>query len=138
LFLLGVLVYAWFATGVRPFTAPAYLFIAIPSLAALLLYASFGGFSTNRVDVADYYRHRSLHATWRSVAPWIAVAVLAIALETVGLALGGRSPHAPTLSTTVDHLLVDHWERCVLFVVWIAVGARPLRHLYVVRRRSPR
>jgi hypothetical protein len=134
---VGVIAYAWIATYVHPFTPHAYVVVAAPSLAALLFYASLGGFS-KRTDIENHYRVRSSCVTWRTVAPWIAIALLAIALESAGLALGGRSPGVPTLSTTVDHLLADHWERCVLFVAWIAVGASPLRRLHLARRGTLR
>jgi 4-amino-4-deoxy-L-arabinose transferase-like glycosyltransferase len=137
LIVLGVVAYAWIATSVRPFTTHAYAVVAAPSLAALLFYASLGGFS-KRTDIDSHYRARSSSVTWRSVAPWIAIVLLAIALESLGLALGGRSSIVPTLSTTVDHLLVHHWERWVLFAVWMAAGASPLRHLYLVRRGTLR
>jgi hypothetical protein len=132
-FVVGVVAYAWIATSVHPFTANAYIVVAVPSLAGPLCYASLGGFS-KRTDIGDYYRERSSTVTWRAVGPWIAVALVAIALESAGLALGGRSPGVPTLSTTVDHLLVNHWERCVLFAAWVAVGATPLRRLQLARR----
>ncbi len=137
LIVVGVIAYAWIATYVHPFTSHAYIVVAAPSLAALLFYASLGGFS-KRTDIDNHYRVRSSSVTWRTVAPWIAIALLAIALESAGLTLGGRSPSVPTLSTTVDHLLVDHWERCVLFAAWIAVGASPLRRLHLVRRGTMR
>jgi hypothetical protein len=130
--------YAWFATSARPFTAHAYVVVAVPSLAALVIYASLGGFLPKRTEITDYYRMRSVRASWRGVAPWLAIALLAIALESAGLALGGRSPHVPTLSTTVDHLLVAHWERFVLFLLWLAVGASPLRRLFLLRRGPSR
>jgi hypothetical protein len=131
---LVALVYAWFASSVKSFSVPAYVLIAVPSLIALLLYGVLGGFSTSRGDVTNYYRTRSATTSWRRAAPWIVVAVLAVALESVGLALGGRSIDVPTLSTTVDHLLVDHWGRFLLFALWLAVGANPLRLLHLSRQ----
>ncbi len=131
---LGLVVYAWFAAGVHAFSALAYTFIAVPSFVALVLYGLLGGFSSERA-VADYYRTRAADTSWANTAGWIGIAVLAAVLEIIGLALGGRSPTVPTLSTTVDHLLVEHWERCLLFVAWIAVGTNPLWRLHLVRRR---
>ena len=133
---LIALAYAWFATGARPFTAPAYLLLAVPSFAALLAYGALGGFSPHRHEVANYYRARSRRASWRRTAPWTVVGLSALALESVGLALGGRSTGVPTLSTTIDHLLVAHWGRFVLFALWLAVGANPLRRLLLVQRRA--
>jgi hypothetical protein len=121
--------YAWWATGVRPFTTLAYVLITLPSLAVLSVYAALGGFSPRRADVAEYYRARSASATWRNVGPWTGLLIAAIVLETIGLALGGRSPTVATLSTTADHLLVAHWGRWLLYDLWLAVGAGPLLRL---------
>lgn len=134
LLVIGGLVYAWVATGVRSFSTSAYVVLAVPSLAALLLNGALGGFSPHRTDVAIYYRARSSPMSWHRAAPWVAVTVLTLALESIGLALGGRSVEVPTLSTTVDHLVVDHGGRFALLALWLAVGASPLRRLLLLRR----
>lgn len=133
LVVLGLVAYAWFATGVHAFSALAYTVVAIPSFVALVSYGTLGGFSLDD-SVADYYRARAAGTSWQSTAGWTTIAVAAAALEASGLALGGQSKSVPTLSTTVDHLLVDHWGRCLLFLAWIAVGASALRRLYLARR----
>lgn len=125
----AVIAYAWCATGVHAFSASAYVAVAVPSLVALVSYGVLGGFSTRRTDLARYYRTRARDSSWSSVAPWATIALLAVILESIGLALGGRSSTVPTLSTTLDHLLVDHWGRALLFIAWILVGASPLRRL---------
>ncbi|MGC2486306.1 MAG: hypothetical protein WA359_08695 [Acidimicrobiales bacterium] len=114
----------------RPFTLSAYVLIALPALVALALYARVGGFRPARIDVTAYYRTHSSHR----VAAWVVILILALALESVGLALGGRSTSVPTLSTTLDHLLVEHWGRWLLFLAWLGVGARPIARL----RQPPR
>jgi hypothetical protein len=131
---LVLLAYAWWATGVRPFTTLAYVLIAVPSLAAIATYAVLGGCSPRRTDVTRYYRGRSAGATWRSVSPWTGLLVAAVALETIGLALGGRSHTVATLSTIVDHLLVFHWGRWLLYDLWLGVGALPLLRLGIRTR----
>lgn len=134
LFGLVVVVYAWYATSVHAFSASAYAVIAVPSLVALVGYGALDGFTPRHSDLADYYRLRAHDTTWKSVAPWTTIALLGVILESIGLALGGRSSTVPTLSTTVDHLLVDHWSRTLLFVAWICVGANPVRRLLLRRR----
>lgn len=133
LFVVGALIYAWFATGVRPFSMSAYVFVAVPSFVALLIYGWLGGFSLRRTDVVNYYRVRAPSVSWRRAAPWIVVAALALVLELSGLALGGRSADVPTLSTTMDHLVIDHWGRFALFALWLGVGANPLRRLLLLQ-----
>lgn len=125
--------YAWWATSVRPFSVGAYTLLALPALGALALYARAGGFSPSRDDIDAYYRQ---HASPR-VAPWVVVLALAVALESVGLALGGRSTSVPTLSTTFDHLVVVYWGRWLLFLAWLWVGARPVERLWRLTHGDP-
>jgi hypothetical protein len=112
--------YAWFATGVRPFSAGAYLYVAVPSFAAIALFVAAE--SRRRAERAA--TPRTIAALARpSTTPWWVIFTAAIALEIVGLALGGRSKTVPTLSTTVDHLLVTHAARWLLFAAWLAAAA---------------
>jgi hypothetical protein len=131
--ILVLVAYAWWATGVRPFTTIAYVLIAIPSLLAVFTYALLGGFSPRRTDVTAYYRRRSAGATPKNIGPWTGLLFIAVVLEAIGLALGGRSPNVATLSTTVDHLLVAHWGRWLLYDLWLAVGVGPLVRLRQAR-----
>ena len=115
--------YAWWATGVRPFTSAAYLAVAVPVVA---------------VAVARWWPGRrppppaSPGPGVRGAGPWLALALAALGLELAGLALGGRSSRVPTLSTVVDHALAWHGTRLVVFGVWAALG------LGLVRLRSGR
>ncbi len=129
--------YAWWVAGVAPFSALSYTLVAVPSLIALVVYAHDGGFTPRRGDLAAHYRRRADGATLESVAPWLSVLAVAAALEVWGLALGGRSVAVPTLSTIVDHLLATHFERAVLFMLWLAVGALPLAELARRGRSEP-
>ena len=121
--------YAWWATGVSPFTAASYVLSAVPWAIAIAAYASAGYFTLRRGDVVAYFRYRALGVTRRSTTAWLVVAAAVVSLESVGLALGGRSDRVPTLSAVVDHLLVTHIGRCALFCAWVAVGAWPLIRL---------
>jgi hypothetical protein len=135
---LAGLAYAWGASGVAPFTTLAYVLITIPSALMIAIYISLGALSPRRHDVTQYYQRRAEGATLRNVAPWLVVLLLALALEVVGLALGGRSSSVPTLSTAVDHLLIYHWERWLLYVGWLSVGALPLFRLWHSRTGEAR
>jgi hypothetical protein len=129
--------YSWITAGVAPFTTSSYILVAIPCAVVVLAYVVMGGFATTRVDVGASYEEASLHVTLASVVPWIALLLVAVALELLGLALGGRSTSVPTLSTTVDHVLVRHWERALVCFAWLVVGALPLRRLRRSITRSP-
>lgn len=120
------LAYAWWITGIAPFTWPSYTLIAIPCLVTVALYAAAGAYSSRRAEGPLSYKLEERTPSLAGVAPWLVVLFFAVVLEAVGLALGGRSKEVPTLSTTVDHLLVTHAGRGVLFVAWLAVGVTPL------------
>lgn len=126
--------YAWWAAGVAPFSTLAYLSIALPATAELVLLVAGGRFAVRPRERTQREGRPATTVSLASCTPWVIVLVLAIALEAWGLALGGRSAAVPTLSTTVDHLLATRVERTVLYVAWLALGAAPLaRHR---RRRS--
>ena len=127
--MLGTIAYAWWASGVAPFTALAYVAVAVPAVFVVVTYASMGALSPRRLDVTRYYRARAGNAALKSTIPWFTVLTLAVSLEAAGLALGGRSHTVPTLSTTFDHLLTYHWSRWLVYVLWLGAGAWPLARL---------
>jgi hypothetical protein len=127
---LLVIAYAGFASGVKPFTTLAYVLVALPSLAIVVMYSVQRGLTPSRDDVRNYYVARSNDASLTNVVPWLSLFALAVALEVVGLALGGRNKTVPTLSTTVDHLLVTREGRWLLYVLWLSVGIGPLLRLW--------
>lgn len=126
---LLVVAYAGFASGVKPFTTPAYVLVALPSLVVLVMYSVMGGLTPGRDDVRNYYVGRSDGATLANVFPWLSLFVLAVAIEVIGLTLGGRNKKVPTLSTTVDHLLVTREGRWLLYATWLSVGLAALLRL---------
>lgn len=132
---LLLVLYAWWASGVRAFSALAYVLIAVPSLALVILLVAWGGLSPDAFDAHSRERTVGPDSSWARAWPWLALLVLAVALEVVGLALGGRSTTVSTLSTTLDHLLVTHVVRWLLYMAWLAVGATPLVRRW--RRRHP-
>jgi hypothetical protein len=136
---LLLVLYAWWASGVRPFSALGYALIAIDSLAVVILLVVWAGLSSREFDVHDGDRIAGTDSSLAHAWPWLALVVLAVALEVVGLALGGRSTTVPTLSTTIDHLLVTHVVRWLLYMAWLAVGATPLVRRWQRRHRvAPR
>ena len=111
--------YAYWATGLRPFTVSAYVAVGIP-VAVVGCVAAFD------------WPARGLRAQGaqmvglRGVLPWLLVALIAAGLEGLGLALGGRSSTVPTMSTVIDHGLAWHAFRLVLFCGWLLIGSAPL------------
>lgn len=132
----AICAYAWWAAGVSPFSALSYALVGIPSLTLIALYSWMGGLSPHRSEVTEYYQGRADGASLSTVAPWLVILVAVAILESVGLALGGRATDAPTLSTTVDHLLAARWERFLLLVWWLLAGAIPLTRLRRIRARE--
>jgi hypothetical protein len=113
-------VYAYWATGLRPFTALAYVAVGVP-VALLTCLAVVSGTADSRRSGMPRVGKLSL----RSVRPWLILLTIAAGLEAVGIALGGRSIAVPTLSTVIDHALAWHPVRFVLFCGWLAFGAAP-------------
>ncbi|HEV2426929.1 MAG TPA: hypothetical protein VGS61_01780 [Acidimicrobiales bacterium] len=111
---LVVAAYAWWATGLRPFHAAAYAAVGVAGVTTVAV-----------VWVTRRAEPRAPGRAGPNVLPWVILASAAVGLETIGLALGGRSRSVPTISTWVDHLLVTHPGRWVLFLAWVGVGLRP-------------
>ena len=132
---LLVVTYAGFSSGVTPFTTLAYVLVAIPVLAVLITFSILGGLTPRRQDVHAYYFERSDRASLANVLPWLSLLVLTVALEVVGLTLGGRNKTVPTLSSTIDHLLVTREGRWLLYAAWLCVGIAPLLRLW--QRQHP-
>src|ERR1700722_7469893 len=130
--------YSWVMTGVRPFSSPSYLVVAVPSLVFVIPYTFLGGLSRPHADVDAYYQRRAEGATLRSVTPWITLLIAAVLLEVIGLLLGGRSTSVPTLSTAIDHLLEQHWERFLICLTWLLAGAVPVSGLLSLRELRER
>jgi hypothetical protein len=117
--------YSWWASGLRPFTATAYVAVGLP-VVAVALGAVVGARRARRSSGSVRWRTDHLGPSrwqWRVVLPWIVIAGAGLGLEAAGLALGGRSARVPTLSTVVDHALRWHGTRAVLFAAWLACGA---------------
>jgi hypothetical protein len=127
---LATAVFAWWATGVPPFTLGAYVAVGIPvGLVGAMAFgrrpAATGGIAPRGGDGAGL----------RGAYPWLILAVASVGLECTALALGGRSTTVPTLSTVVDHALGWHGIRFLLFCGWLAIGCIPALRA-VLRHRS--
>jgi hypothetical protein len=130
----AVAAYAWWATGVTPFTRAAYVAVGIP----VALVAVGTAVGARRDASMSVTRSPATGTSVGAALPWAALGGLALTLELVALALGGRSHTVPTLSTVVDHALSRHPVRFVLFSAWLALAGVPLALMPLMRRCSGR
>ena len=114
--------YSWWATEMKSFSMPSYLVVAAPGLVLVVAYGTAGGLAPGRGEVSEHYRRRAGEWPRLAMAPWFAILAAAVGLEAAGLALGGRSPTLPTLSTAIDRLLVTHLGKAAVFALWLSVG----------------
>jgi len=129
----GVVAYAWWATGLQPFTTPAYVAVGLP-VAGLAVVAVVGRPGSRFAAGAAVDARGVGRLQLRSTFPWVVLLLLAVGLEVAGLALGGRSAEVPTLSTVIDRALGWHGARLALFLGWLAVGWAPVARVAVHRR----
>lgn len=106
----AVAVYAWWATGVRPFTVTS----AIAVISAGIVAMAFGS------------RHGSLPEPVRlrgtQIAAWVALLGALAAWQLAAYLQHPRSEH-PTLSSLANALLNTHAARALAFVLWLAGAA---------------
>ena len=103
----AALVYSWIASGLRPFTHPEAVAVAVPLVV--------GGIAMLRAhpDATDTTRR----------GPWVWAALIAALLtwELVSYRLSPRVDH-PTLSSMADWAMSTHPGRFVMFAAWLGVG----------------
>ncbi len=104
--------YAWWVTGLRPFTATANIAVALAALAFVPFW-----FAPRRARPSPSARY----------TPVLVLLASAIGLEAVAMGLGGRSPTLPTLSTELDRTLFAHGSRFVVFWIWLGLGVLAVR-----------
>jgi hypothetical protein len=105
--LIGGLAYSWIASGLRPFTHPEEVVVAIPLAVAGIAVLRV------RVDAED--------ATRRGTWVWGALFAALVAWELVSFRLSPRVDH-PTLSSIADWAMSTHPGRFGMFAAWLAVG----------------
>jgi hypothetical protein len=115
--------YSIWAASLRSFTLASYASVAIPVLATV-------------IAVFAMWRNRLASGAEASAAggsevapliPWMVILGSGLVLEVIGLALGGRSPTVPTLSTVLDHAVDRQVLRTLLFCAWLLLGVLILR-----------
>ena len=101
------LMYAWIASGLRPFTHPEAVAVAIPLVV--------GGIAMLRVPRAG--RDATRRGTW----VWALLFGVLLAWELISYRLSPRVDH-PTLSSIADWAMSTHPGRFVTFTAWLAIG----------------
>lgn len=128
----AVLGWAWFASGVRPFTLPAEVLTFVPGFVVLVL--------TVRPRAQPYTPAERTGAARRPLPvrqwlPWAALVVALGALELSELFSKPRSAH-PTLSSLTNTLIDTHPSRWAAYTVWLGLGWLLVRDLHR-RERTP-
>jgi hypothetical protein len=99
-----VVLYAWWAVALTPFSGAATVAVVLPGLAAMTLGARQ---QRARLDAA---------AGW-----WGVLLAMAAAWQLAAYLQHPRSEH-PTLSSLTNALLDSHAARAVAFVLWLAAA----------------
>jgi hypothetical protein len=125
--------YAWWVTGLRPFTTASYVAVGLPGAALVLVMIVIRLEGSNRDKLSRGIEHFEIGL--RTTFPWLILFAVTAGIEIWALVLGGRSTTVPTLSTVVDHAMAWHVVRFVLFCGWLAAGLGAML-LTVLRSRN--
>jgi hypothetical protein len=104
-----VLVFAWWATGLLPFTAPA-LTVTLASGGAAIVIGM-----RRRVGDGDSLSSSQGAGIW----PWL---ILGLLLWELGAFLQHPRAEHPTISSLANLMLESHPIRAVAFAVWLVTG----------------
>ena len=103
--------YCWVAAGLRPFTAPEAVAVAVPEAAmAVVAWRRQPG-----------RRQMAAAGAARAAAPWLALFGALTVWEVVAYFSAPRHEH-PTLSSMADALMSTHPGRAALFATWLLLG----------------
>ena len=105
------LVYAWIASGLRPFTHPEAFAVGIPIVAA--------GIATLRS--ARRAGQAAAPESRRGVLVWRGLLAAFLIWELISYRSSPREDF-PTFSSVTDTIMSTHPGRFALFAIWLAVG----------------
>ena len=123
---VALIVYAWVVAGLRPFTDPENILVALPILAVLVLAARRG---PSKPDLTN----RSVPAQ-RGAIVWLGLAGAIVAWELIALFSSPRDDH-PTMSSIADWIMSVHVGRAAFVAVWLVLGVALARRPSVRSRR---
>jgi hypothetical protein len=107
----AALVYAWIASGLRPFTHPEAIAVGIPIIAAGVATLA----SALRAPVAAAPESR------RGVLVWRGLLAAFLIWELISYRSSPREDF-PTFSSITDTIMSTHPGRFALFAIWLAIG----------------
>jgi hypothetical protein len=119
----AVVVYSWVAAGLRPFTSPEEVMVAIPIV--LVAVAAVRRPSPSAIPASDV----APHVRRRGAAVWVALIAAITLWELIALFSSPREDH-PTLSSVADRIMSVHIGRAFMFALWLVAGVA------IARRRS--
>src|SRR5262249_28663298 len=105
------LAYAWWVSGLRPFTGPVQLAIVVPGVVVVVLAAV-----TTRKRGPDRARLPTAGS-----AAWVVLGVVVVGWQLFNFFHGDRSVH-PTPSSLMDEVDAHRTLRTIVFVGWLALG----------------
>jgi hypothetical protein len=111
--------YAWVVAGLRPFTDPENVLVALPILAVFVLAARRGRSTSDPPNPSAPASHGAL--------VWLGLVGAVVAWELIALFSSPRDDH-PTMSTIADWIMSARVGRTFAVIVWLALGvalARP-------------
>jgi hypothetical protein len=107
----AALVYAWIASGLRPFTHPEAVAVGIPIIAAGV--ATLASALRAPVEAGPESR--------RGVLVWRGLLAAFLIWELISYRSSPREDY-PTFSSITDTIMSTHPGRFALFAIWLAIG----------------
>jgi len=118
--------YAWVVAGLRPFTDPENVLVALPILAVVVLAARQGRSTSDPTNRSARARHGAV--------VWLGLVSAIAAWELIALFSSPRDDH-PTMSSIADWIMSVRVGRTVLVIVWLALGVALARRSFLRPRR---
>jgi hypothetical protein len=114
---IAALGYAWVVAGLRPFTLPENVLVALPMIPVVVLAAR-----RRQASPIEPMRPLDTGSVPRGAVVWLALFLAFAAWELLALFSSPRDDH-PTLSSIADRIMSTHAGRTAVVFAWLAVGA---------------
>jgi hypothetical protein len=110
---VALIAYAWVVAGLRPFTDPENVVVAVPIVVVAVLAARRGR--------ADSHPPARSNPAPHGAVVWLGLAGAVAAWELAALFSSPRDDH-PTMSSIADWIMSVRVGRTFLVIVWLALG----------------